>query len=139
MNEERKNTASNVAFDSFLCYAQQANTVPREVFENFRVKRGLREKDGTGVMAGVTNIGNAHGYMIYEGERIADDGKLEYRGFDMSAIVDGVSAENRYGFEECAYILLFGRLPSKAELDECIGKEIILNVAQKNESKGLNS
>ena len=117
MNEDIKNTANNSAFESFLKYAQEANTVPHEAFENFRVKRGLREMDGTGVMAGVTNIGNAHGYMVYEGERVADDGKLEYRGFDMSTIVDGVSAENRYGFEECAYILLFGRLPSREELD----------------------
>ena len=103
----------NKLFDGFLAAADEANVVPQEAFENFRVKRGLREMDGTGVMAGVTNIGNAHGYMVYEGERVADEGKLEYRGFNMSSIVDGVSAENRYGFEECAYILLFGKLPRR--------------------------
>lgn len=90
-------------FEGLLAAAKAANTVPEDAFENFRVKRGLREMDGTGVMAGVTNIGNAHGYMLYEGERIADDGKLEYRGFNMSDIVDGVSSEGRYGFEECAF------------------------------------
>ena len=116
MNEDM-NTSINNIFDGCLEQAERANQVPAEAFENFRVKRGLREKDGTGVMAGVTNIGNAHGYMLYEGERIADDGKLEYRGFDMASIVDGVSAENRYGFEECAYILLFGKLPNREELD----------------------
>ena len=117
-NEWQKNEAEmGRVFDGCLKEAKKANTVPAGAFENFRVKRGLREMDGTGVMAGVTNIGNAHGYMLYEGERIADAGKLEYRGFDMTELVDGVSAENRYGFEECAYILLFGKLPSKEELD----------------------
>ncbi len=104
-------------FERCLEAAKEANKIPPEAFENFRVKRGLREKDGTGVMAGVTHIGNAHGYMVYEGERVADDGKLEYRGFDMSEIVEGVRSEDRYGFEECAYILLFGKLPNKEELE----------------------
>ena len=104
------------AFANCLRAARDANQIPPEAFENFRVKRGLRDPDGTGVMAGVTNIGNAHGYMLYEGERVADAGKLEYRGFDMTALVDGVRAENRYGFEECAYVLLFGTLPTAEEL-----------------------
>ncbi len=117
MSEAVKNEKINDCLGGFIEAAERANTVPKEAFENFRVKRGLREPDGTGVMAGVTNIGNAHGYMVYEGERIADEGKLEYRGFNMSSIVDGVSAENRYGFEECAYILLFGKLPTREELD----------------------
>ncbi|MBQ8345836.1 MAG: citrate synthase [Clostridia bacterium] len=98
--------------------AKTANRIPSEAFDHFRVKRGLREIDGTGVMAGVTNIGNAHGYVVYEGERVADDGKLEYRGYDMASLVDGASAEGRYGYEECAYLLLFGRLPNRTELDE---------------------
>lgn len=120
MEQYKKNIdqdAMNQAFEGLLKKADGANRVPAEAFENFRVKRGLRDPDGTGVMAGVTNIGNAHGYMLYEGEKIADEGKLEYRGYNMASIVDGVSAENRYGFEECAYVLLFGELPTKEELD----------------------
>ena len=117
MNDNIKKENMDAAFEGFLNAARQANTVPQDAFENFRIKRGLREMDGTGVMAGVTNIGNAHGYMLYEGERVADNGKLEYRGFDMSSIVDGVSAEDRYGFEECTYVLLFGKLPTKEELE----------------------
>ncbi len=117
LKENSKEILMNMAFDGCLQGAYDANRIPQDAFENFRVKRGLREKDGTGVMAGVTNIGNAHGYMVYEGERVADEGKLEYRGFNMSALVDGVSAEDRYGFEECAYILLFGKLPTKQELE----------------------
>ncbi len=116
-NEKEKNDGVMTGvFDGCLKKARTANTIPPGAFENFRVKRGLREMDGTGVMAGVTNIGNAHGYMLCEGERIADTGKLEYRGFDMTELVDGVRAENRYGFEECVYILLFGKLPTAEEL-----------------------
>lgn len=105
-------------FDKCATAAAETNTVPQEAFENYRIKRGLREKDGTGVMAGVTKVGNVHGYVVYEGEKCADDGKLEYRGFDMSKMIDGFSAENRYGFEECVYLLLFGKLPTADELND---------------------
>ncbi len=120
LNDETKPIAGMTekeAFDCLLEAAGEANRLPAGVFENFRVKRGLRDPDGTGVLAGVSTIGNAHGYILYEGERIADEGKLEYRGFDMSELVDGVGSENRYGFEECAYILLFGKLPTAEQLD----------------------
>ena len=84
-------------FASCLEEAEEANRIPPAAFENYRVKRGLREKDGTGVMAGVTTIGNVHGYYVYEGDKVADNGKLEYRGFDMSKLIDGYAEQNRYG------------------------------------------
>lgn len=105
-------------FASCLEEAEEANRIPPAAFENYRVKRGLREQDGTGVMAGVTTIGNVHGYYVYEGDKVADNGKLEYRGFDMSKLVDGYAEENRYGFEEVVYLLLFGKLPNKEQLDD---------------------
>ncbi len=110
-------TAYEKVFAGCLAQAEDANRIPVEAFENYRVKRGLREHDGTGVMAGVTKIGNVHGYYVNEGEKVADDGKLEYRGYDMSKLIDGYSAENRYGFEEVVYLLLFGKLPTKEELE----------------------
>ncbi len=105
-------------FANCLEQAEEANKIPAEAFENYRVKRGLREQDGTGVMAGVTTIGNVHGYYVYEGEKVADKGKLEYRGYDMSELVEGYTRENRYGFEEVAYLMLFGKLPTQEELDD---------------------
>ncbi len=105
-------------FANCLEQAADANKIPAEAFENYRVKRGLRERDGTGVMAGVTKIGNVHGYYVNEGEKVADNGKLEYRGYDMSRLVEGYCAENRYGFEEVAYLMLFGKLPTRSELDD---------------------
>ena len=121
-NENKKNDMQTPevakVFETCAGVARQTNTIPAEAFENYRVKRGLREKDGTGVMAGVTKIANVHGYVLYEGDKVADEGKLEYRGVDMSKLVDSFSAENRYGFEECVYLLLFGKLPTKEELDD---------------------
>ena len=115
-NDNAKKAELERLFDSCLDEARDANSVPPAAFENYRVKRGLREMDGTGVMAGVTNIGNVHGYVLYEGEKRADEGKLEYRGMDMSKLIDAFNAEDRYGFEEVIYLLLFGKLPSQAEL-----------------------
>ena len=109
---------SKKTFADCVKEAKRANTVPAEAFESYKVKRGLREKDGTGIMAGVTNVGNAHGYVVYEGEKRADDGKLEYRGLNIVSLIDGFSSEDRYGFEECVYLLLFGRLPNATELSD---------------------
>ncbi len=113
IEENKKNIKT---FNHCVELAKATNEIPAGAFDSFRVKRGLREMDGTGVTAGVTNIGNAHGYIVYEGEKIADDGKLEYRGMDITSLIDGFRSENRFGFEECVYLLLFGRLPNAAEL-----------------------
>ena len=117
LNNSIDKSAYDKVFETCLKNAEDAYKVPNEAFENYRVKRGLRERDGTGVMAGVTTIGNVHGYYVYEGEKVADEGKLEYRGYDMSKLIEGYTAENRYGFEEVAYLLLFGKLPTKTELE----------------------
>ncbi len=116
-NDSEKLSKYDRFFSACVEQADEVNTIPAVAFENYRVKRGLREHDGTGVMAGVTKIGNVHGYYVNEGEKVADDGKLEYRGYDISKLIDGYSDENRYGFEEVVYLLLFGKLPTKEELD----------------------
>lgn len=85
-------------------------------YDNYKVKRGLRNSDGTGVLAGLTNISQVHGYIMYEDERIPDEGKLSYRGIDVSEIVSACEKENRFGYEEVCYLLLFGKLPTKQEL-----------------------
>lgn len=118
VNANEKNKRTDEIFESCVEQAKKVNVIPARAFESHRVKRGLRDPDGTGVMAGVTNIGNAHGYYLYEGEKISDEGKLEYRGLDMSTLIDGFRQEDRFGFEECIYLLLFGRLPNSAELSD---------------------
>lgn len=123
MDNERKILISDdgnlqATFDTCVSEARTANSIPPSAFGSYKIKRGLREPDGTGVSAGVTNIGNAHGYLIYEGERIVDDGILEYRGLNMASLIDGFCSEGRFGYEECVYLLLFGKLPTKKELED---------------------
>ena len=80
------------------------------------VKRGLRNSDGTGVIAGLTNICNVHGYVVNEGEKSPIDGQLIYRGYNINDIVNNAVAENRFGYEEVVYLLLMGDLPNREEL-----------------------
>ncbi len=94
------------------------NQIPPEAYGRWEVKRGLRNEDGTGVLVGLTEIGTAHGYILDEGERIPDHGRLSYRGIDVLDIVKGIQTEGRRGFEEVIYLLLFGELPSRTRLEE---------------------
>ena len=93
------------------------NHIPPEVCANLRVRRGLRNADGTGVLAGVTLVGNVRGYTIVDDERRELEGKLTYRGIDVEEIVENISKEDRFGYEEVAYLLLFGTLPTKEQLE----------------------
>ena len=92
------------------------NHIHPELFEKHRVKRGLRNSDGTGVMAGLTRICNVHGYIVTDGDRVPDDGRLIYRGIDMNSIIDSCEKEQRFGFEEVVWLLLFGHLPNAKQL-----------------------
>ena len=96
-------------------------SIDRSYFEKHDVKRGLRNQDGTGVMAGVTRIGSTQGYYMRDGEKTAMEGKLYYRGIDVADIVNGFLSDGRPGFEETAYLLILGKLPDKAELAEFCG------------------
>ena len=86
------------------------------LYEKYNVKRGLRNADGTGVLVGLTGIGNVHGYIISDNEKVPALGRLFYRGIDVHDLIRGFQNEKRFGFEECAYLLLFGDLPTPAEL-----------------------
>ena len=105
---------------------KEYSSVPAEYFDRFEVKRGLRNRDGSGVMAGLTRVCSVDGYYIDDGERQPIEGKLKYRGIDINDIVDGCIKENRFGFEETVWLLLFGHLPTEGQLkkfreiiDEC--------------------
>jgi len=91
--------------------------VDRSLLTQNDVKRGLRNADGTGVMAGLTRIGSTQGYYMRDGERVEMEGKLYYRGIDVADIVDGFLKDGRPGFEETAYLLVLGKLPNKPELE----------------------
>lgn len=100
-----------------LCSDLSENSkIDPKLYDKFYVKRGLRNKDGTGVVAGITNICNVHGYVVNEGDVEPIDGELIYRGYSIKDLVASVEKEDRFGFEEIAYLLLTGRLPSKQGL-----------------------
>ena len=80
------------------------------------VKRGLRNNDGTGVLAGVSKVGSVQGYFIQDGQRIPKPGQLYYRGIELNEIVEAHRKAGTFGYEEVAYLLLFGYLPSQSEL-----------------------
>ena len=103
------------AFDLYDHF-ESCNFIDPSNYKRANVKRGLRNADGTGVMAGFTNISNVHGYIVSEGDQIPCDGELTLRGYDIGALVDGVMSEGRFGYEELVYLLLTGVLPSQAEL-----------------------
>ena len=92
------------------------NYINPDDFNRFNVKRGLRNSDGTGVMAGISRVCSVEGYYISDGERIPKDGRLTFRGISMEDIVRGCMAENRFGFEEIVWLLLFGSLPTQKQL-----------------------
>lgn len=93
------------------------NTIDAKYYDKHVVKRGLRNSDGTGVIAGLTNICNVHGYVINEGEKAPIKGQLVYRGYNINDLVANAKNENRFGYEEIVYLLLMGDLPSKQELE----------------------
>jgi citrate synthase len=97
---------------------KEACQIDNELFEQFEVKRGLRNKDGTGVLVGLTNIGDVVGYKKEDGKVVAIPGKLLYRGIDIVDITQGFQKEDRHGFDETVYLLLTGHLPDKDELKQ---------------------
>ena len=132
---------------SGLCdVLEKNNTVKPMDFERFEVKRGLRNSDGTGVMAGLTRICSVEGYYILDGEVIPKEGKLSYRGYDIKDIVESCIADNRYGFEEVAWLLIFGSLPTEYQLESlreligecrCLPNDFVEDVIVKHPSKDI--
>ncbi len=113
---------SSREFIESLCGEYQRNNqINPSYYEKWDVKRGLRNADGTGVMAGVTQIGNVRGYYMQDGERVPMHGQLIFRGINVNELVHGFVSENRFGFEETAYLLLFGALPTKDQLEQFKG------------------
>lgn len=92
--------------------------IDQELYTKYDVKRGLRDINGKGVLAGLTEIAEIKSYDIIDGEQIPCEGHLYYRGIDIYNLVDGFMSENRFGFEEVSYLLLFGKLPTKDELKQ---------------------
>ena len=111
VNESETSTTINELCAEYV----KNNQITKEEYQSNRVKRGLRNNDGTGVMAGLTHVCNVHGYLIADGDKVPDEGKLTYRGIDVKDIITGCQAENRFCFEEIVWLLIFGKLPNKRQ------------------------
>jgi len=105
-------------FEKLEGSVRESSQIENGLFEKFDVKRGLRNNDRTGVLVGLTNIGDVVGYEKENGKVVAVPGILLYRGLDIEAITHGFQKENRHGFDETVYLLITGKLPRKAELEE---------------------
>ncbi len=110
-------TISNDALSNLCEELRKNNYINPDFYNRFDVKRGLRNWDGTGVLAGLTRVCSVEGYYIDDGEKVPKDGKLIYRGINMSDIVAACERENRFGYEEVVWLLLFGALPTKEQLE----------------------
>ena len=97
--------------------SEQSDIIESELFTKYEVKRGLRDLNGKGVLAGLTHISDVRATEIVNGVAVPAHGKLFYRGYNVEDLVNGFTRDNRFGFEEVAYLLLFGELPAKKELE----------------------
>ena len=101
---------------STLC--DKNGKIDKELYTKYDVKRGLRDLNGKGVLAGLTEISEICSSKMVDGKSVPCDGKLYYRGYDVEDIVNGFIKDERFGFEEVVYLLLFGELPDKSQLEQ---------------------
>lgn len=108
----------NIVMDELISTVEKNYSIPGELYSRFSVKRGLRNSDGTGVLVGLTKIGEVHAYIMDENEKVPVEGRLMYRGIDVNEFVSGFQKDKRFGFEECCYLLMFGELPTRKNLED---------------------
>ena len=102
--------------DRLASMAAKQDAIEQALYTKFDVKRGLRDFNGKGVLAGLTNVCEIKAKKIVNGEEVPDFGHIIYRGYQIEDLIQGFVKENRFGFEEMAYLLLFGFLPTREEL-----------------------
>lgn len=100
---------------------EKCNEIDKELYTKYEVKRGLRDLNGKGVLAGLTNISDVCAKKVVDGKEVPCPGNLYYRGYNIKDLVGGFLNAGRYGFEETAYLLLFGELPSEKQLEDFKG------------------
>ena len=113
LNHEDKEQISSLAK-----LAYKSTVIDSAYYEKYDVKRGLRDINGAGVLAGLTEISDIISFREENGAKVPTKGELYYRGIDIKKLVKGFVSEKRFGFEETVYLLLFGELPDKNKLEE---------------------
>lgn len=120
MSETKSFSEITPELNKLAAEADKASFVDPELYVKNNVQRGLRDMNGKGVLVGITNISEVNGKRVINGVDTPIHGELFYRGYNVKDIVRGLDADNHFGFEECAFLLLFGHLPTRSELDSFI-------------------
>ena len=125
---------------------EDAAYIDPELYSEYNVKRGLRDLNGKGVLVGITNISEVNSQRVIDGKNVPIDGELFYRGYNVQEIVKNMKSDNHFGFEEIIYLLLFGDLPDKKQLDDFISllanyrmlpRNFVRDVIMKKSSKDM--
>ena len=118
---------TNEQFDELVKYCMASGAINLDLYEEYDVKRGLRDANGNGVLTGLTEISDVVSYKTVAGRKIPSEGSLYYQGYNVNDLVAGFG-DMKFGFEETTYLLLFGELPNKAQLDSF--KEILAEMQE---------
>lgn len=118
---------TNEQFDELVKYCMASGAINLDLYEEYDVKRGLRDANGKGVLTGLTEISDVVSYKTVAGRKIPSEGSLYYHGYNVNDLVAGFG-DMKFGFEETTYLLLFGELPNKAQLDSF--KEILAEMQE---------
>lgn len=133
-------------FERFARLCKENTAIDSKLYSQYEVKKGLRDLNGRGVLAGLTQISTILAYEEVDGESVPCEGKLLYRGVNIYDLVGGLMKENRLGYEETAYLLLFGQLPDKHELEvfnhtlarlRTLPKNFVRDIVMKGPSKDM--
>ena len=118
-NNTKSLNFEEIMMEKYVDLAKKNSYIDPELYTKYEVKRGLRDLDGKGVLVGLTEIGEVSSYVLdEENKMVPGPGRLLYRGIDIKDIVSGFLKQNQFGFEETAYLLLYGDLPKRNELDD---------------------
>ena len=117
-NVERALFEITPEIEHFAGLCVKNNAIDKELYTEYEVKRGLRDLNGKGVLAGLTNVSDVCAKKLVNGKEVPCAGRLYYRGYNIKDLVNGFLKEKNFGFEEIAYLLLFGELPSQKEYEE---------------------
>lgn len=112
-----ENEGENVFIGRLSVLAERNDPIDPALYEKYDVKRGLRNANGTGVLVGLTSIGDVVGYEVKDGKKIAIPGRLMYRGYNVESLIKDTESHNQFGYEQTVYLLLFGELPKQSELE----------------------
>lgn len=116
MSDFNKNVTPEIEALTEIC--KENSKIDTSLYGKYDVKRGLRDLNGKGVLAGLTQISNIVSKKVVDGQEIPCEGELYYRGINIEDLTGGFLADQRFGFEEATYLLLFGKLPTTKELED---------------------